>query len=143
MINSVIQKYKFKKVYKKKIKNIKFNSVRVGIVGIRACESGRLTPKQLEAIRRVIVRVTKRAGKFWLRVFVDQPLVKKSKGSRMGKGAGNIALWVMDIKLGQIILEISAITIKIAKKILVTAAGKLPIKSEFVFKKFNYNGTED
>jgi ribosomal protein L16/L10AE len=64
MINSLIHKYKFKKVYKKKIKNIKFNSVRVGIVGIRARESGRITPKQLEAIRRVIVRVTKRAGKF-------------------------------------------------------------------------------
>ena len=45
----------------------------------------------------------------------------------------------MDIKVGQIILEISAITIKIAKKILVTVAGKLPIKSEFVFKKLNYN----
>jgi large subunit ribosomal protein L16 len=142
MINSLIHKYKFKKVYKKKIKNIKFNSVRVGIVGIRARESGRITPKQLEAIRRVIVRVTKRAGKFWLRVFVDQPLVKKSKGSRMGKGAGNIALWVMDVKVGQIILEISAITIKIAKKILVSVAGKLPVKSEFIFKNFNYNATE-
>jgi ribosomal protein L16/L10AE len=64
MINSVIYKYKFKKVYKKKIKNIKFNSVCVGIIGIRARESGRLTPKQLEAIRRVIVKITKRAGKF-------------------------------------------------------------------------------
>jgi large subunit ribosomal protein L16 len=142
MINSVIYKYKFKKVYKKKIKNIKFNSVCVGIIGIRARESGRLTPKQLEAIRRVIVKITKRAGKFWLRIFVDQPLVKKSKGSRMGKGVGNIALWVMDVKVGQIILEISAITIKIAKKILVTAAGKLPVKSEFVFKKLNYDITE-
>jgi ribosomal protein L16/L10AE len=64
MITSMLHKYTFKKVYKKKIKNIKFNSIRVGIVGIRALESGRLTPKQLEAIRRVIVRVTKRAGKF-------------------------------------------------------------------------------
>jgi large subunit ribosomal protein L16 len=73
---------------------------------------------------------------------VDQPLVKKSKGSRMGKGAGNIALWVMDVKVGQVILEISAITIKIAKKILVTTSTKLPVKSEFVFKKFNYNVTE-
>jgi ribosomal protein L16/L10AE len=45
----------------------------------------------------------------------------------------------MDVKVGQMVLEISAITIKIAKKILITAAGKLPIKSEFVFKKLNYN----
>jgi ribosomal protein L16/L10AE len=57
----------------------------------------------------------------------------------MGKGAGNIALWVMDIKVGQILLEISAITIKIARKILVTIAGKLPIKSEFIFKKLSHN----
>jgi ribosomal protein L16/L10AE len=64
MINTVMHKYTFKKVYKKKIKNIKFNSVTVGVVGIRARESGRLTPKQLEAIRRIIVRITKRAGKF-------------------------------------------------------------------------------
>lgn len=138
MINTLLNKYVFKKVYKKKIKNIKFNSIKIGIIGIRACESGRLTPKQLEAIRRVVVRITKRTGKFWLRVFVDQPLVKKSKGSRMGKGAGGISLWVMDIKVGQIILEISAITLKIAKRIVTVASGKLPIKSEFVFKKINY-----
>jgi len=73
-----------------------------------------------------------------LRVFADQPLLKKSKGSRMGKGAGNINLWVMDLKVGQIILEISAITIKIAKKIVLSAMGKLPVNSEFVFKKMNY-----
>jgi ribosomal protein L16/L10AE len=60
----------------------------------------------------------------------------------MGKGTGNIALWVMDVKVGQMILEISAITIKVAKKILVTASGKLPVKSEFVFKKLNYNVTK-
>jgi large subunit ribosomal protein L16 len=92
MFDNVQNSYLFKKIYKKKIKNIKFNSVKIGIVAIRALESGRLTPKQLESIRRIVVRLTKRAGKFWLRVFVDQPLLKKSKGSRMGKGAGNINL---------------------------------------------------
>lgn len=138
MINNIQNSYSFKKVYKKKIKNVKFNSIKIGIVGIRALESGRLTPKQLESIRRILVRLTKRAGKFWLRVFVDQPLVKKSKGSRMGKGAGNIDLWVMDVKLGQVILEISAITIKVAKKIVLSSLGKLPMNSEVIFKTINY-----
>jgi large subunit ribosomal protein L16 len=138
MINNIQSSYSFKKVYKKKIKNVKFNSIKIGIVGIRALESGRLTPKQLESIRRILVRLTKRAGKFWLRVFVDQPLVKKSKGSRMGKGSGNIDLWVMDVKLGQVILEISAITIKVAKKIVVSSLGKLPMNSEVIFKTINY-----
>jgi ribosomal protein L16/L10AE len=64
MINNIKNSFSFKKIYKKKIKNIKFNSVKLGIVGIRALESGRLTPKQLESIRRIVVRLTKRAGKF-------------------------------------------------------------------------------
>jgi large subunit ribosomal protein L16 len=138
MLDNIQNSYSFKKIYKKKIKNYKFNAIKIGIVGIRALESGRLTPKQLESIRRVLVRLTKRAGKFWLRIFPDYPIVKKSKGSRMGKGAGTIDLWVMDVKLGQIILEISAITLKIAKKIVLTSIGKLPINSEFIFKKNIY-----
>jgi ribosomal protein L16/L10AE len=64
MINNIQNSFSFKKIYKKKIKNIKFNSVKLGIIGIRALESGRLTPKQLESIRRIVVRLTKRAGKF-------------------------------------------------------------------------------
>ena len=56
----------------------------------------------------------------------------------MGKGAGNIHLWVMDLKVGQTILEISAITIKIAKKIVNIASQKLPVNYEFIFKKINY-----
>lgn len=138
MLNNIQNSYSFKKIYKKKIKNVKFNSIKIGVVGIRALESGRLTPKQLESIRRIVVRLTKRAGKFWLRVFVDQPIFKKSKGSRMGKGAGSVHLWVMDLKVGQILLEISAITIKVAKKIVTSAIGKLPVNSEFIFKKMNY-----
>lgn len=92
MLNNIQNSYSFKKIYKKKIKNVKFNSIKVGIIAIRALESGRLTPKQLESIRRIVVRLTKRAGKFWLRVFVDQPIFKKSKSSRMGKGAGSVHL---------------------------------------------------
>jgi ribosomal protein L16/L10AE len=64
MLNNIQNSYSFKKIYKKKIKNVKFNSIKIGIVGIRALESGRLTPKQLESIRRILVRLTKRAGKF-------------------------------------------------------------------------------
>ena len=63
MINNIQTKYLFKKIYKKKIKNMKFNTIRIGIIAIRSKESGRLTPKQLESIRLVTVRITKRTGK--------------------------------------------------------------------------------
>ena len=42
---------------------MKFNTIRIGIIAIRSKESGRLTPKQLESIRLVTVRITKRTGK--------------------------------------------------------------------------------
>jgi ribosomal protein L16/L10AE len=56
----------------------------------------------------------------------------------MGKGVGNVDLWVMDVKLGQVILEISAITIKLAKEIVSSSIGKLPMNSEVIFKEINY-----
>jgi ribosomal protein L16/L10AE len=59
-------------------------------MGIRILESCRLTAKQLEAIRRVFVRETKREGSFFIRVQNNQLLTKKSKGSRMGKGVGSV-----------------------------------------------------
>jgi len=64
MLDNIQNSFSFKKIYKKKIKNVKFNKISVGIVAIRALESGRLIPKQLEAIRRIVVRLTKRTGKF-------------------------------------------------------------------------------
>jgi large subunit ribosomal protein L16 len=92
MFDKIKNVFKFKKIFKKKIKAFKFNTVELGIIGVRALESARLTPKQLEAVRRVVVRQTQRLGRFWLRAHIDQPLTKKAKGSRMGKGVGPISL---------------------------------------------------
>jgi ribosomal protein L16/L10AE len=64
MFDKIQNTNKFKKIYKKKIKSFKFNMVEIGIIGVRALESARLTPKQLESIRRVVVRKTQRLGKF-------------------------------------------------------------------------------
>jgi hypothetical protein len=47
----------------------------------------------------------------------------------------------MDIKVGQIILEVSSITIKVAKKIAYSAIGKLPVNSEFIFKNNGYDSS--
>lgn len=139
MFDKIQNTSKFKKIYKKKIKAFKFNMVEIGIIGVRALESVRLTPKQLESIRRVVVRKTQRLGKFWLRAHIDQPITKKAKGSRMGKGAGPISLWVLDIKVGQILFEISASSMDLAKAILNIAAQKLPMRVDFVVKKINYS----
>lgn len=135
MLNSV----KYKKLYKKKIKNFKFNFLVEGIMGVRVLESCRITLKQLEAIRRIFVRVTKREGRFFIRMHLNQSVTKKSKGSRMGKGVGSIDKWVIDVKPGQIIFEFTHLNEKSYAKFVEGIKGKIPAKIELVLKNITIN----
>jgi large subunit ribosomal protein L16 len=81
---------KYKKLFIKKNKNYNFNYLKQGIIGVRVLESCQITLKQLESIRRVFVRATKREGRFIIRMHLNQSVTKKSKGSRMGKGVGSV-----------------------------------------------------
>jgi ribosomal protein L16/L10AE len=49
-----------------------------------------MTIEQLETIKKVISRITKRMGKIFINVVCNHPLTKKSLLSRMGKGSGGI-----------------------------------------------------
>jgi ribosomal protein L16 len=85
---------KYKKYHKQTTnrKNEKDNlrTLRKGFFGFRITESGLITKKQLEIIRRVITRITNRTGKIFLNINCNQPLTKKPFLSRMGKGTGDI-----------------------------------------------------
>lgn len=141
---SVRKNIKYKKVHKslcglKVCYKLKSSSLLYGFYGLQLKNSGFLTFKQLEAARRCITRITKRKCKIWFRVFPDQPRTSKSKGSRMGKGVGKISSWVFNAKAGCIVLEISFINIKLAKKALTSASKKLPILSNILVKVRNSN----
>jgi len=80
--------HKIKKIYKKQRSNLIFMCK--GFYGLKVLESGLITPKQLETVRRVIVKLTKRTSKILINIFFNQPLTKKPLLSRMGKGSGSI-----------------------------------------------------
>jgi large subunit ribosomal protein L16 len=84
----------YKKQHKKKyFLNIltKFlGSIHYGVFGIKASSSNIVTTKQLETIRRIFVKITKRTGKLFIRVFFFFPKTEKPLLSRMGKGVGSI-----------------------------------------------------
>jgi ribosomal protein L16 len=103
-------------------------------MGLRVLESCRLTIKQLESIRRVFVRLTRREGRFLIRVFLNQSTTKKSKGSRMGKGVGPIDDWVIDVKAGQIVIEFTFLNDKIVQSFLAGIKGKIPAKTVVVLR---------
>jgi large subunit ribosomal protein L16 len=84
-----------------------------GFYGLKVLESGIITPKQLETARRVIARITKRAGKIFINVFCNHPLTKKPLLSRMGKGAGGIDSWIAYVKRGEIIIEVKGVSKKL------------------------------
>ena len=52
----------------------------------------------------------------------------------MGKGKGAVSFWVAKVKKGQILFEISGISLENAKKVLKAGSNKLPIKTKFIYK---------
>jgi large subunit ribosomal protein L16 len=108
------------------------NSLAFGTYGLKAIELGRINSRQIEAGRVALSRTMKRTGKIWIRVFPDKPLTAKPVGVRMGKGKGSVEEWVMNIKPGRIIFEITGVNDETAVRALTLAAAKLPFKTKIV-----------
>lgn len=135
-------------MFKKKHKNIniykqrnkKNGYVAQGLIGLKAISYGIVTKYQLESIRKVIVRKTKRNCKIWIKLSCTTPITKKSKGSRMGKGTGEVDSYIYNIKKGEIILEVlfnGLISEKTLVDILLIASNKLPIAIKINSKYIN------
>jgi large subunit ribosomal protein L16 len=108
------------------------NSLAFGTYGLKAVELGRINSRQIEAGRVALTRTMKRTGKVWIRVFPDKPLTSKPVGVRMGKGKGSVEEWVMNIKPGRIIFELTGVDNDTAIRALTLAAAKLPFKTKIV-----------
>ena len=103
-----------------------------GEFGIQALEPGWITSRQIEAIRRTVVRHMRRRGKYWIRLFPDKPVTSKPAETRMGKGKGAVDHWVAVVKPGRIMFEVAGVTEEIAREALNLASYKLPIKTQIV-----------
>lgn len=137
MFNKTQKTFTFKKLFKIKIKNIRFTKIKLGIAAIRTLQSARLFPDQLEAVRRVFVRATLRMGKIWLCSKINFLETKKSQGSRMGKGVGSTKGWVAEVKVGQILFEFSFVDVKLDLA-LISMSRKMPVLVNIIFKNFKY-----
>ena len=113
----------------------KGSSVSFGEFGLQALESAWMTDRQIEAARVALMKITKRGGKTWIRVFPDKPVTKKPAETRMGKGKGMPERWVAVVKKGRILLELEGIPEELARNALRLAAHKLPFKTKFVSRR--------
>jgi len=114
----------------------KANCLKFGTHGIQALEKGRITAKQIEAVRRSITNFLKRKGKIWIRIFPDFPITNKPSEVRMGKGKGNVAFWVCNVKPGRILYELAGANFTLLTNALLYATTKLPIAVKIITRTF-------
>jgi len=125
-------KYRKQQKGRNRGKSYRGSSLAFGTYGLKAIELGRINSRQIEAGRVALTRTMKRTGKVWIRVFPDKPLTSKPVGVRMGKGKGSVEEWVMNIKPGRIIFELTGVDKDTAIRALTLAAAKLPFKTKIV-----------
>ncbi|HXR58798.1 MAG TPA: 50S ribosomal protein L16 [Burkholderiales bacterium] len=122
---------KYRKQQKGRNKGIATRGARVafGEYGLKALTRGRLTARQLEAVRRTLSRHIKRGGRVWIRVFPDKPISRKPAEVRMGNGKGNPEYFVCEIKPGKIIFEMDGVDEALAREAFALASAKLPFRT--------------
>ncbi|MDP2695876.1 MAG: 50S ribosomal protein L16 [bacterium] len=103
-----------------------------GNYGLKAETAAWVNSRQIEAARRAITNSLNRAGKVWIRIFPDKPITKRPPEITMGGGKGAVDHYVFPVKPGRILFEIDGVTIDQAKRALVLAGHKLPVKGKFV-----------
>lgn len=133
------KKLKYKKYHKKlssfTIKNYSKKELDFGTFGLKVMEHSRISARQIEAMRKIIRRITKRAGILWIKAFPHLPVTSKPSEIRMGKGKGTVAYWAAFVKKYSILIELSGISTQIAYKALQNAAVKLPFKTQVIKQK--------
>ena len=110
------------------------NELAFGEYGLQAVTGNWVTDRQIEAVRVVLSRYTKRGGQIWIRIFPHLAKTKKPAEVRMGSGKGSPEDWVAVVQKGRIMFEIGGVEGEVAREALRLAAYKLPIKCKVVGK---------
>jgi len=118
------------------------NTVQFGEYGLQALEPAWITSRQIEAVRRTIMRHIRRRGRVYIRIFPDKPVTKRAAESRMGKGKGSVDHWVAVVRPGRIMFEMAGMDDETALEALRLAAYKLPIATKVVRRTDPISGEE-
>ena len=111
-----------------------------GEFGLQATSAGWISSRQIESMRRAVVRHMRRRGRYWIRIFPDKPVTAKPAETRMGKGKGSVDRWVSVVKPGRILFEVADVPEDIAREALRLAGYKLPIRTQIVSREEWANG---
>ncbi len=105
-----------------------------GSFGLKAVGFAWMTARQIEAVRRTLIRALKKGGKIWIRVFPDKPVTTKGNEIPMGGGKGAVDHYVVAIKPGTVLFEMDGVPADAAKEAMRLASYKLPVKTVYITK---------
>jgi large subunit ribosomal protein L16 len=130
------KKVKYRKTFRGKNRGVALrgSTVVFGDYGLKSITSGEISARQIEAARKKITFITKRDGKYWVKIFPSKPLTKKALGVKMGSGKGNIDEYVAVIKPGVVLFELAGVSEEMAREAFAKAAHKLSVQTTFVKK---------
>ena len=105
-----------------------------GSFGLKATGYAWVTSRQIEAVRRTLIRALRKGGKIWIRIFPDKPITTKGNEIPMGGGKGSVDHYIVPVKPGVILFEMDGVPADVAKEAMRLASYKLPVKTTFVSK---------
>lgn len=103
-----------------------------GEYALQAISVGWVSSRQIESMRRAVVRHMKRRGRYWIRIFPDKPVTARAAETRMGKGKGSVDRWVSVVKPGRILFEVADVPEEVAREALRLAGYKLPVRTQII-----------
>jgi len=114
------------------------------VIVLRSLEKGLIRKDAVEAARKAIKMVIKKAAFLIIRCAPYLPITSKPSEVRMGKGKGKVSDYVCPCRPGQILFSIVPVkfdlpTISLAKNALLRAAVKLPVKARCETMRDNFS----
>lgn len=130
------KKLKHRKVSRGKMSGVatRGTNIEFGQYGLKSLGRGWVTSRQIEAARRAMTRYIKRGGEVWIRIFPDKPVTSQPAETGMGGGKGSLDHFVVVVKPGQLMFEMSGVAKEVAREAMRLASHKLPVETKFVSK---------
>lgn len=113
---------------------MKGSDIAFGTYALKSLEKAWIKDREIEAVRLVLARATRKTGKFWIRIFPDKPFTKKPPEVTMGAGKGDVSHFVAVITPGRILFELEGLPEDITKTVMRDVAAKLSVSTKLVSK---------
>lgn len=128
------QKYRkqFRGIWRKMA--MKGSHISFGTYALKSLEKAWIKDREIEAVRLVLARATRKNGKFWIRIFPDKPFTKKPPEVTMGAGKGDVSHFVASITPGRILFEVEGLPEAVTKEVMKDVAAKLSVTTKLISK---------